>query len=204
MPIIQVNFDVPDEIFKKLLTGEYTRSGGVIRHTNGGQIIRHLEDVNSNKDDSLSIGKRALQFALNNPILIKEGIKTGKTIVTGIYKKVKNNQCPYALVKFKENLKVYLNAMKEGSITIEIITDLITSLEELKMHSDIKKINISLSTEELDIIGSLMFEFTKKLAADNTVTLIDTEKLTPFQQDKSIINLQRYLEAQKRIFELAS
>lgn len=204
MPIIQDSFDIPDKIYKKLLTGEYIRFGSVVRLTNGGQIITHLKPIKAKKDESLSIGKRAIQFAINNPIIIKEGLKTGKSIVTGIYTKLKNNQDPSVLVNFNQNLKVYLNAMKEGSITLEIITDLITTLEDLKMYSNTKQINISLSTEELVIIGNLMFEYTKKLAFDNAVTLINTEKLTPFQQDKSIINLQHYLETQKRIFELAS
>lgn len=205
MPIIQVHLDVPDEVFKKLLTGEYTRNGGVIRRANGSQITNLLQDAKPNTYNSSSIKKRAIEFALNNPILIKEVLKTGKVIVTGLYKKGKNNHQTSVLSKtFKENLTTYLIAVKEGSITIEILTDLINSLDDLKMHSDNKKINLSLSFDELDIIGNLLYEYTNKLAADNDVTVIETENLTPFQQDKAIINLQYYLETQKRIFELSS
>ncbi|MEY9870402.1 hypothetical protein ABIE66_005908 [Peribacillus sp. B2I2] len=87
---------------------------------------------------------------------------------------------------------------------MEIISDVMARLGELKMHPNFEKINIVLSMEELDVLLNRMFEYTKKLAADNAIELTSLEKETPSQSENPIINLQRYLEAQKRIFELAS
>ncbi|MGG0848519.1 hypothetical protein [Peribacillus simplex] len=87
---------------------------------------------------------------------------------------------------------------------MEIISDVMERLGELKMHPNFEKINIVLSMEELDVLLNRMFEYTKKLAADNAIELTSLEKETPSQSENPIINLQRYLEAQKRIFELAS
>ncbi|MFA1739359.1 hypothetical protein [Lysinibacillus fusiformis] len=203
MPTIKVHLDIPDEVFEKLLTGEYTRSGGTIRRANGSQITNLLQDAKPNIPNTSSIKSRALDFALNNPLLIKEGLKTGKVIMTGIYKKVKNNHQFSVINKtFKEKLTIYLMAVKEGSVTLEQITDLIMAIEDLKTNSANKYIKIPLSLEELEIIGNLMFEYTKKLSANTNV--VDTENLTSFQQDDTIINLQHYLETQKRIFELSS
>ena len=43
-----------------------------------------------------------------------------------------------------------------------------------------------------------IYEYTVKLASDNAVELTDDEKKS---SDNSILNLQRYLKTQKRIFK---
>ncbi|WP_018782167.1 hypothetical protein [Bacillus sp. 95MFCvi2.1] len=207
MAIVQDTYNIPDEISMKILTGEYIRIGSVVRHNTDrhkGQIVKHLEPVNLNEDKTRGMGAQVLQFAKNNKTLIKVGLEIAIAIGTGIYNKAKKNQEPDVVVKFREALKVYLNAVREGALTMEIITDLMARLGELKMHSDFEKISIVLSTDELDVFVNRMFEYTKKLAADNAIKLTSLEKETPSQSENTIINLQRYLEAQKRIFELAS
>lgn len=148
---------------------------------------------------------------MNNTALIIAGFEIAKAIGTGIKSRAKKNQEPsmknrepYEVVKFREDLKVYLNAVRKGALTMEIITDVMARLGDLKMHSDSEKISIVLSTDELDVLVNLMFEYTKKLAADNAIKLTSLEKETPSQSENAIIKLQRNLEAQKRIFELAS
>ena len=203
MPVIKVNLDVPDDVFKKLSTGEYTRSGGTIRRADGSQITNLLQDAQPNTRNTSSLKMRALEVVLNNPTLIKEGITVGKVIMTGLYKKMKNNHKTSVINKtFKEKLTIYLMAVKEGSVTLEQITDLTLAVDGLKTNSGTKHIKLPLSLEELEVIGNLMFEYTKKLSTNNNV--VETENLTSFQQDNSIINLQHYLETQKCIFELSS
>jgi len=203
MPVIKVRLDVPEDVFKKLSTGEYTRSGGTIRRADGSQITNLLQDAQPNNRNTSSLKIRALEFALNNPTLIKEGITVGKVIMTGLYKKMKYNHQASVINKiFKEKLTVYLMAVKEGSVTLEQITDLILALDDLKTNSANKHIKLHLSLEELETIGNLMFEYTKKLSSNNNVAA--TENLTSFEQDNTLINLQNYLEMQKCIFELSS
>jgi len=59
-----------------------------------------------------------------------------------------------------------------------------------------------LSTEELDVLVNRIFEYTEKLAKDNSIELTEDE-LNAQISDSTILNLQRYLKAQKRIFETA-
>jgi hypothetical protein len=207
MGIVQDAYDISDEISMKLLTGEYIRIGSVIRHNIGrhkGQIVKHLEPVNLNENKTRGMGAHIFQFAINNKTLIKSGLEIAGVICIGIYNKVKKNQEPDVVVKFRVALKVYLNAVRDGSLTMEIITDLMARLDKLKMHSDFEKIKIVLSADELDVFVNRMFEYTKKLAEDNAIKLTSLEKETPSQSENTISNLHRYLEAQKRIFELAS
>lgn len=194
MTIVQEFFNIPDEIMTKISTGDYKRVGGVVRN-NKGQIKKILKPVNGIE--------AILQYAWNNKDTIITLGKLGKVGVKS-YIKSKKKLEPDVVVKFREALKVYLNAVRKGALTMEIISDVMERLGELKMHPNFEKINIVLSMEELDVLLNRMFEYTKKLAADNAIELTSLEKETPSQSENPIINLQRYLEAQKRIFELAS
>ena len=72
------------------------------------------------------------------------------------------------------------------------------ALEELKQDKRYEMLKIELTTEELDVLVNRIYEYTVKLASDNAVELTDDEKKS---SDNSILNLQRYLKTQKRIFK---
>lgn len=87
---------------------------------------------------------------------------------------------------------------------VEKIDSLMDSLEQLKAHKDYKKISIQLTTEELEILVGRIYDYTIKLADDNNIELAEDELKHSKNCADAIINLQSYLEAQKRIFEDAA
>lgn len=194
MAIVQEFFNISDEIMKKVSTGENKIFGGEVRN-NKGQIVKILRPV-SKLEATLYYG-----WKYRDTLFM-----VGKLGMTGVksYIKSKEKQEPDVVVKFRDALKVYLNAVRKDAITIEIISDVMEHFGELKMQPNFEKIDIALSMEELDVLLNRMFEYTKKLAADNAIELTSLEKETPLQSVNPIINLQRYLEIQKCIFELAS
>ena len=84
---------------------------------------------------------------------------------------------------------------------MESINCLMDSLEELKQNNNYEKIKIELTTEELSVLVNRIYEYTIKLAKDNSVDLADDELSS---SDNILLNLQKYLLAQKHIFELVS
>ena len=78
------------------------------------------------------------------------------------------------------------------------INRLMDALEELKQDKRYEMLKIELTTEELNVLVNRIYEYTVKLASDNAVELTDDEKKS---SDNSILNLQRYLKTQKRIFK---
>lgn len=194
MAIVQEFFNISDEIMKKVSTGENKIFGGEVRN-NKGQIVKILRPV-SKLEATVYYG-----WKYRDTLFM-----VGKLGMTGVksYIKSKEKQEPDVVVKFRDALKVYLNAVRKDAITIEIISDVMEHFGELKMQPNFEKIDIALSMEELDVLLNRMFEYTKKLAADNAIELTSLEKETPLQSVNPIINLQRYLEIQKCIFELAS
>ena len=72
------------------------------------------------------------------------------------------------------------------------------ALSKLKLHKDYDKINIQLTAEDLEVLVGHIYNYTIKLAEDNSVEL-SSDELQPSYV--AIINLQNYLQVQKRIFE---
>ena len=95
-------------------------------------------------------------------------------------------------------LRSYIEDIRNGELSMKSINRLMDALEELKQDKRYEMLKIELTTEELDVLVNRIYEYTVKLASDNAVELTDDEKKS---SDNSILNLQRYLKTQKRIFK---
>ncbi len=202
MAIVQDTFFIPDDI----ATGLYRRSGSVVRYSSGpqkGQIIKHLDPVNLKAaEQAQGIGVKALRFVKQHKKGTIITVVSAATVGTGlvIYNKVKNRE-PKALTEFRVSLRVYIDAIRKGNMDVDKINDLMDCLRTLKAHKDYAKISIQLTTEELEALVGRIYEYTVKLARDNNIELSD-EDLDILGKDNgdTIINLETYLNAQKRIF----
>lgn len=207
MVIVQDAYDIPLHIATKICTGEYRRIGSVVRYAAGpykGQIVKHLKPVELNAaEQAKGIGVKALQFV--------KGHKKGTIIVTAgaaavgcgvwVYNKVNTHE-KKVIAEFRAALKTYIDAIRQGNMNVDTIHDLMEALEELKKNKNYNKISIQLTTEELEVLVSRIYEYTIKLAKDNAVDLTEDElRAGDNEAGNAIINLQTYLKAQKRIFE---
>lgn len=209
MPVVQEVFNVPEDIAAKILTGEYRRIGGVVRHAvgpNKGQIVQHLKSVDLKANDQVeSMGVKAIQFAKNNKkALVVVGVGTGIVAVgAGLYHKMKNTE-PKVVTEFRAALKEYINAIRVASLNEEVINKMMDALDKLKKHKNYEKIQIQLSAEELNTLVNRIFEYTQRLAKDNKIELSDIDNAAPDIMEDSIVTFQRYLAIQKHIFEEAA
>lgn len=210
MAIVQDAFFIPEDIATGLATGLYRRIGGVVRYAvgpNKGRIVKHLKPIELKAvEEAHGLGAKALGFVKQH--------KTG-TIITlagaaavggciWAYGKIKNHE-PNVIAEFRAALRVYIDAIREGNMDIDKINTLMAALEELKKHKDYEKISIQLTTEELEVLVGRIYEYTLKLAKDNDIELTAEELNTAEMKNSgTIINLQNYLKAQKRIFEEAA
>ena len=210
MAIAQDTFFIPDDIATGLATGLYKRFGSVIRYAvgpNKGQIVKHLQPIDLNAaEQARGLGARAIQFVANHKKEV--GIATIGVAIVGAgvwgYTAWKNHE-PKVLAKFHAALKVYIEAIRMGDMGVEKIDALMVSLEELKKHKNYDKINIQLTTEELEVLVGRIYDYTIKLAKDHNIELTDDELNAFGKQSKdAIIDLQQYHKTQKRIFESAA
>lgn len=207
MPVVQDAFYIPDDIATGLATGLYRRIGSVVRYAvgpNKGQIVKHLKPIDLKvAEEAQGIGVKALQFVKKHKKGIIITVAAAAVVGTGafVYSKVKNHE-PKVVTEFRTALRVYIDAIREGNMDIDIINNTMDALEELKQHKNYEKISIQLATEDLEVLVGRIYEYTIKLAKDNDVELPEDELRTSHAKTVgTIINLQNYLKAQKRIFE---
>lgn len=210
MPVVQDAFFIPDDIATGLATGLYRRIGSVVRYAvgpNKGQIVKHLKPIDLKAaEEAQGLGVKALQF-------VKQHKKGTIIVVAGaaavgagvwVYSKVKNHESK-VVTEFRAALRVYIDAIRERNMDIEKINNLMDALEEVKKHKDYEKISIQLTTEDLEVLVGRIYEYTIKLAKDNDVELTEDElQASHAKNTGTLINLQNYLKAQKRIFEEAA
>lgn len=208
MAIVQEAYDIPTEIWTKILTGEYKRIGGVVRHaigTHKGEIVKHLKPMDlPTVQQSQSLGVKALEYVkTNKKALIILGAGTGIALAgSGIYYKFKTHE-PKIIVEFRLSLRTYLESIRKGNLNLDEINNLMDSLETMRNHKNYEKFTIRLSAEDLGVLVNQIYEYTTKLAQDNSVELKSEELNTMQSSDNAIIYLQKYLGVQKRIFEEA-
>ena len=207
MPVVQDAFFIPEDIATGLATGLYRRIGSVVRYAvgpNKGQIVKHLKPIDLKvAEEAQGIGVKALQFVKEHKKGTIITVAAAAVVGTGafVYSKVKNHE-PKVVTEFRTALRVYIDAIREGNMDIDIINNTMDALEELKQHKNYEKISIQLATEDLEVLVGRIYEYTIKLTKDNGVELPEDELRTSHAKTVgTIINLQNYLKAQKRIFE---
>ena len=117
-----------------------------------------------------------------------------------IYYKVKTHKSE-AVTNFYSALEEYINEIQKGDLELVTINTLMASLEELQNDKSYEKFKIKLSTKEIGVLVGQIYDYTIQLAANNNVDMTEQERS---RTDNPILNLQNYLKAQKRIFEIGA
>lgn len=210
MPVVQDAFFIPEDIATGLATGLYRRIGSVVRYAvgpNKGQIVKHLKPIDlKTAEEAQGLGVKALRFVKEHKKGTIITVATAAVVGTGafVYSKVKNRE-PKVVSDFRAALRVYIAAIREGNMDIDKINNMMNALEELKQHKNYDKISIQLTTDDLEVLVGRIYEYTIKLAKDNDIELSEDElQASNTKPSGTIINLQNYLKAQKRIFEEAA
>ena len=203
MAVVTEAFDIPMDIMTKLATGEYRRLGGVVRVAigpNKGQIVKHLDPIKIEQvAQNKNVVTKVIEFSKKNRKVIIIGTAVAGTIVAGnfVHQKINNRELK-VMKRYHAALRSYIEDIRNGELSMKSINRLMDALEELKQDKRYEMLKIELTTEELDVLVNRIYEYTVKLASDNAVELTDDEKKS---SDNSILNLQRYLKTQKRIFK---
>lgn len=196
--IQQVAFEIPDDIFLKLSSGEYIRYGGVVRDA-AGKVVTHLKDIPMSKPKDYK------------NIVIGLGVVTILSVTGLVYVAIKSNRNkkeilseePKCVADYNISLCTYLDAIRTGNLDVLTINNLISALDLIKENYDRGTIKIDFSTEQLETLIDLASEYTNKLADANSFELSELGIPLSSMDKSTIDDFKYYLEAQKHIFEKA-
>ena len=207
MPLVQVQIDIPDDIYKEILNGSLDllgmvkdRQNKVRKHIPKAELIKtHKEAKNKHFDISRSVKK-------HKAVVIGVGVVT--TLVgVGAYtyhtwKVHKKAAVEESFADFQKSLTEYLKASKNGELNAEVVDNILNALDVLENKEFEGNMRLMISSSQLTALISIIFAYTELLAKANS---FDAKILKPQSDMKGKIeSLKSYLKIQKQILQSAA
>ncbi len=208
MPVVQITYDVPLDIAKGLTTGELSMLGtAAVR--NSKHITAHIREVSRTISDGDEPVAAAIAKSAKNPKFVIIGLGVVAVAAVGggvaVWARSRKKQpaleaeTPECVLNYNASLAAYLEAIGSASLDSDLVERLITDLDVLKENADSGSISLELSLEESDKLVRLIADYTNKLADANSVELSGLGEDT--DSADVIVDMRRYLEAQRQIFD---
>lgn len=190
------SYVVPPTISEQLLSGKMKRYGSVIRYGSGsknGQIVTNLKPVDlekMNDDEGKVLNRFGVVKTNKKTITVISGIAViGVAVYTA--KKIESK----ALRTFNSRFKLYMQSIREGTLTLDKIEALEKAFHELMKHKNWERYQMRLSANDLDILLKHIKTYTEKMAQDKNYDLSDEF----YVESNTIIDLYNYLKVQKNV-----
>lgn len=202
MGVIQpVYFDVPADIAVATALGEYFRHGGVVRDA-GGRIVAHLNEVGA--PDSGGEVAQILRAIGAKPAVAALVLAGAATIATATVVVIKRRNSKRIATRLSAALAAYVEAIRDGELTPEIISGLVEVLDETKARPGWSPLAPRILPESLDVIVRLVQGYTADLARVNGVESEVPLNGPPTDFGAAVIDIRKNLESQRAIFDQAS
>jgi hypothetical protein len=225
MAIIQVAYEVPDDVVEGLATGVLTRYGSMIRGHTGYKLhlkevpIPQPENITAVESTSASAASKSVFSVVKDTVrkhpvaAVMTGVVVGTATVGGIaYRKFKakkkQTEGKIELLEYEKDFNnafsAYLDEVRAGNLEESTLDTLIEELNQMKERIDSSESEIIVSAEQLDTLMNIVFDYTRQLAKVNSYKIVKLRKPETDSTEEAIIGLQECLSIQKRIFETAS
>lgn len=199
METIQVIFEVPRVVQEGINSGALRLFGGVVRNQKG-EIVYHLRDV-------LEIVEKA--NTKNKMIAAGVGILGTFAVVSGTYAVYKilnkKNILPNVINDFNQSFVEYIIAAKNMEINTDVINKLDDSAELLKdiLKNKDKRLNLegALDLQQLNELIDSVYRYTLDLIDKNMMEVNEIERSEYFEFGSNIVDLQNYLQLQRKVFD---
>lgn len=218
MPVIQVDMEIPAEIYEGIISGNLIRYGGVVRDQ-AGRIVKHLNEVSSRSNNHTQLTKaRELPNELSNLHKLKKFASEHKMVifVAGLviigyigYKAYENNKPskdeinsiqPVSNSNFDVVLKNYLEAINSKNLDETTLDKLISNVDHI-IDCDDENVILSIDAEKFKSILGIVYDYTLVFATLNNVQ-IEEMPLPDFDDENCVFyKLKKYLDAQKKVFQ---
>ena len=191
MPIVPVYLDVPEDIYKDILSGSLEVLGLV--KDNNHRIRKHLPTVKQASKEGVVKALEVIKEHKGATIIVGGIIAAGiGTVATITY--IQQNKIRKQKAKINIALKNYIDSTKSGNINTDIIDELLSYLDDDNNNSYIK-----LDEKQFSELIKCIYNYTISLAESNSLKVS-----LPSPKGNNIINLREYLNTQKEIISAVS
>ena len=225
MAIVQVAYEVPDDVYVGLKTGALKRFGSVVRDRTG--ITMHLKEVTiPNTENSTVVEAASASATASKSVfsVVKDAVQkhpvaavvtavvvaaTAGGIAYGKFKEKKKQtqekiELPECEKDFNNTFIAYLDEVRAGKLEESTLDTLIDELNQMKERMESSESEIVVSAEQLDTLMNIVFDYTRQLAKANSYKVVKLRKSQTDSTEEAIECLQECLAIQKQIFATAS
>lgn len=198
--IVQIAFDVPDDVYEGLMNGTLSNFGSVVRDSKG--IVTHLKQADlplqEVKEGAKALVKNKKLIIVGGAVLLVTGaVAGGVTIANSVKKKKAEKRTPLVIKEFNTAFGEYLDAINKSKLDDTIISNLISKIEALQSATEQGEIEMDYSSDQVKAFIKLITNYTKQLAKANDYSVRNIKV-----KDKSpILELNNCLNIQKDIFD---
>lgn len=201
MPVVNVNLLVDEKTYAGVKAGVLELCG-MAKNVDNKRVAKHIPAI---ADAAKEGAAKAIDFIRihKKGAIIVGGVLIIGGAVAGTVGYIATRDKRKREKQFAKNLQVYLDAARDGKLTIEILDALIDSLNALSNDDPAKAVNLKISAAQFSDLIHSIFDYTIRLAEANNISpvLISKPKIL---RKKTYSDLQYYLNMQKTIFEQAA
>lgn len=201
MPVVNVNLLVDDKTYAGVKAGVLELCG-MAKNVDNKRVAKDIPAVADAAKEGASKAIDFIRLHKKGTLIVGGVIILGGAVV-GTVGYITSRDKRKRERQFAEDLQVYLDAAREGKLTIEILDALINSLDQLSNDDPSKAVNLKITASQFSDLIHSIFDYTIRLAEANNINpaLISKPKIL---KKKNYSDLQYYLNMQRSIFEQAA
>lgn len=201
MPVVNVNLVIDDKTYAGVMSG-VLELGGLVKDVSNRRIRKHLPTV---ADSAKEGAAKAIDVVRENKkaLLIAGGVLAVVGAASGVISYYLKREKRKEEKRFSKAFQQYIDLAKSGDLSIDVLDDLISSIDDLMKHNHDGQLPISVSARQMSDLFNSIYDFTKRLAEANSFDSRYIKDPSHFSKNK-VLDLQQYLNIQREILSNAS
>ena len=201
MPVVPIYLNIDDRTYAGVKAGALELCG-LAKNVDNKRIAKHIPAVADAAKDGAA---KAIDFIREHKrgTLVIGGILSVGGATAGTVGYISHRKQRKLDKQFGEALQNYLEAARNGDLTLDILNALISAIEAVEQANPNKSINLNVSTSQFSELIHCIFDYTLRLAEANNFNAQIINRPKYFKK-KTADDLKYYLNMQRQIFEQAA
>lgn len=201
MPIVPIYLNIDDKTYEGVKSGALELYG-LAKNVDNKRIAKHIPTITDAAKEGASKAIDFVRLHQKETFIISGVLVVGGT-VAGTVGYIAHRKQRKLDMQFGLALQEYVDSARNGALNIDILDNLINSIEAIEKNNPKKSINPNISAAQFSDLINCIFDFTRRLAEANNISTRSINRPKYFHK-KTSADLKYYLNMQKQIFEQAA
>lgn len=201
MPVVPIYLNIDEKTYAGVKDGALELCG-MAKNIDNKRVAKHIPAV---ADAAKEGASKAIDFIREHKkgTFVVGGVLIIGGAAAGTIGYVSHRKQRELDKQFGVALQDYLDAARDGRLTIEELNTLIGTIEEIEKHNPNKSIDLHISASQLSELIHCIFDYTVRLAQANSFDVKSINRPKYFKA-KTTDDLKYYLNIQREILQQAA